>query len=117
MFDMRVEARAIAQADDVDWTGLEGSSVFVTGATGLVGSALVRTLLERNRIAGAGIAVRALVRDRAKAEAVFDDYSAADGLSFVEGDVAAVAPEACAADYFVHAACPVSYTHLTLPTK
>lgn len=108
MFDLQGESRAIAGASTIDWERLEGASVLVTGATGLVGSAVVRALLEHNRHGGTPIAVRALVRDRAKADVVFSAYGPQDGLSFVEGDVATVAPEACAADFFLHAACPTA---------
>lgn len=108
MFDLQQEAREIALGDDIDWEKLAGASVLVTGATGLVGSALVRTLLERNRAANAGMTVRALVRDRAKAEAMFAGYGADDGLEFVVGDVAEVEPAACVANYIVHAACPTA---------
>lgn len=109
MFDLQAEARAIAETPVIDWDKLEGASVLVTGATGLVGSAFARALMERNRVLGApAITVRALVRDKAKAERVFSEYGIGDGLSFVEGDVAKVAPEKCAADFFLHAACPTA---------
>lgn len=108
MFDVQQEARDIARGNDIDWEKLAGRSVLVTGATGLVGSALVRVLLERNRSCGDGIAVRALVRSEAKAQAVFAGYSEDDGLTFIVGDVAEVAPAVCAADFYLHAACPTA---------
>lgn len=52
---------------------LEKSSVLVTGATGLVGSMLVKTLLEANSIYQLGVKVIGLVRDPLKAEAIYGD--------------------------------------------
>jgi dihydroflavonol-4-reductase len=56
-------------------------SAFVTGATGLLGSNLVRALVER------GVAVRALVRSRAKGDAQLADVA---GVEIIEGDMTRV---------------------------
>jgi dihydroflavonol-4-reductase len=64
-------------------------TVFVTGATGLLGNNLVRSLLE------AGAHVRALVRSPAKAAAQFGDLAGAR-LDIVRGDMGRVADFAAA---------------------
>ncbi len=73
-------------------------TAFVTGATGLLGNNLVRLLLER------GVAVRALARSRAKADAQFGRLA---GLEIVEGDmqdVAGFAPALAGCDVVFHTA-------------
>ena len=80
MFDLQEEYASLAQHLDIDWDALAGRHVLVTGATGLIGSLCARTLLERNRLTGAGIIVDALVRDPAKAQAMLGQYTADDGL-------------------------------------
>lgn len=108
MFDLQQEAREIAASEDIDWNELDGRSVLITGATGLVGSACARALLERNRAHGAGIYVLALVRDADKAARVLEGYGPSDGLTLVVGDVETADADACAADYVIHAACPTA---------
>ena len=54
---------------------------FVTGSTGLLGSNLVRGLID------AGWTVKALVRSAKKARDVFSDLNAGDALTFIEGDM------------------------------
>lgn len=79
----------ICAAREVPWSTMHGSTVLVTGATGLIGGALVRALLWYSLREGAGIRVLALVRDVAKAEAAFAAPLAAGApLAFVHGDVA-----------------------------
>ena len=41
----------------INWEKLKGSSVLVTGGTGLIGSVVVRSLLYANRTADMGISV------------------------------------------------------------
>lgn len=108
MFDLQQEAREIAASTDIDWEKLAGASVLVTGATGLVGSACVRALLERNRAFGTGIRVRAMVRNVEKARAVLEGYGPEDGIALVVAEVETASPDACAADYVIHAACPTA---------
>ena len=50
-----------------------GKSFLVTGATGLIGSVMIRCLLELNRKYDLGIKILAVVRSIDKAKAVFDD--------------------------------------------
>lgn len=52
---------------------LEKSAILITGATGLIGSMIVKTLLEVNRIYSLGIRIIGLVRNWEKAEMIFGD--------------------------------------------
>lgn len=73
-------------------------TVFVTGATGLLGNNLVRLLLDR------GVAVLALARSQAKARAQFGEIP---GLTIIEGDmqdVAGFAPALSGCDVVFHTA-------------
>lgn len=79
---------------------MEGKTCFVTGATGLLGNNLVRTLLDR------GATVKALARSGAKAERQFRDVADAR-LDIVVGDmenVAAFAPQLAGVDLLFHTA-------------
>ena len=110
MFDLSAESREQALNLDIEWDKLCGSSVLITGATGLIGFACARLLLERNRLGlGEPIRVLCLVRDCGKAKEVFQGYGAEDGLVFVEGCVENfVLDEGATIDYVVHAACPTA---------
>ena len=71
MFDLAAESRDQAQTLAIDWKQLEGRNVLITGATGLIGSACARLLLERNRLGlGEQIGVTCLVRNAQKANDV-----------------------------------------------
>ena len=62
----------ISQAD-LPWEKLEGSTVLVTGATGLIGMTAVHALLYANKKRNLGLRVCAVVRDPEKAVRVFGD--------------------------------------------
>lgn len=66
-----------------------GRTFLITGATGLIGSAVCRVLLESNRRYGTGIRILASFRNRTKFEAVFG--SDADRLEKLESDVSSLA--------------------------
>ena len=108
MFDLQEEYASLAQHLDIDWDALVGRHVLVTGATGLIGSLCARTLLERNRLTGAGIIVDALVRDQAKAQAMLGQYTADDGLVLHQGSLEDVDSLDLPADYVIHTACPTA---------
>lgn len=94
----------------VPWDELRGRTVFITGATGLIGYTLTCALLQYSLERGGNIRVIALVRDRKRAEEKFADWLAADGAGpvFLEG-TAENGPEVSEPlDYIVHCACPTS---------
>lgn len=77
--------------------------VLVTGATGLIGSHLVRALLDRDA------QVIAMGRSREKLERVFSDEKDNKNLIFSEGNVANGLPDNLSGvDYIFHAASPIS---------
>ncbi|MCM1307434.1 MAG: NAD-dependent epimerase/dehydratase family protein [Butyrivibrio sp.] len=86
---------------------LYGSTVLVTGATGLVGSQAVKALLTMNRLKNAGIKVIATVRNEEKARRAYEGFDA-DGLSFLVQDVTEPIDVSVSADYIIHAASPTS---------
>lgn len=89
-------------------TGLHGQSFIITGATGLIGSCLVRRLQELNQAEGLGLHIVCVVRNVAKAEAMFGKES--DEISYYEYDFASDKPFCPPqhADYLVHLAAPTA---------
>lgn len=83
---------------------LSGKTVFITGATGLIGSQMVRALLEANRLYGADITVAAFLRNEQKAQALFEDLLPCEALEFVIGDLSLPIEYDRPVDYVVHGA-------------
>lgn len=109
MFDLNEEARQWALQDSIDWEKITGSTVLITGATGLVGSTCARLLLERNKATGAGICVIGLVRSLEKATQMLRGYKTEDGLILIREDVRTVrSNQFPKLDYIIHAACPTA---------
>ena len=90
------------------WEDLAGKSVFITGATGLVGSMLVRTLC------AAQVPVIAHVRNAQKASAMFEGLP----VQYCVGDVTAPIEYDGAVDYIIHtASVTASKSFVTQPVE
>lgn len=98
----------LAQDSSIPFGLLKGKTVFVTGATGLLGSQMVKALLCSNRLYGTGIRVLALVRSKEKAQKVYGGLLARDDLQLVSGDVTQKIEYAGQVDYMIHGASATS---------
>ncbi len=87
---------------DLPWEEFRGRSFLVTGATGLIGSLLVRALLYCNETKELGIRVYALVRNVEKAQSI---YGTAHAPEYVVADLEhdEIALDG-SVDYVIHAA-------------
>lgn len=80
---------------------LAGKTVLVTGATGLIGSILIKTMLQYNRRIENKINIIGLVRDINKAIDTFDE---SDNLTFIVQDIRERINYEDKVDYLIHAA-------------
>lgn len=83
---LQQDLEQIAASEQIDWEKLAGRSILITGATGLIGSLLARSLVCASQIRGLGIRVLAFVRNEEKAKTQFASYLGS-GLEIVSGDV------------------------------
>ena len=81
---------------------LKNKTVFVTGATGLLGSQIIKALLCSNRVLGTNTRIFALVRSEQKAGQVFGGLLSRGDLQLVYGDVSKVPECAHDIDYVIH---------------
>lgn len=98
------DIKSILADAGIDWAALKNASVFVTGATGLVGALLVKTLLFYRQQSGGTLKVYALVRDPDKARAMFGADCESKGLVLVQGDVRTPIDLSDPIDYVIHGA-------------
>ena len=97
----------------VPWEDFEGSTVVVTGATGLVGGAVADALLAHNGRVGTKAAdkIRVVVPARSECR-VHDRFGEREDVSFVSWDAAAgecpADPALAACDFIIHCAAPTA---------
>ena len=85
----------------VPWERLSGCSILVTGASGLIGSSLVSSLMDNPKI---DYQVYALSRNEDKALKHFQRYANNDSFHIMSGDVSQPIEGSCCFDYIIHAA-------------
>ena len=86
----------------------DNSSVLVTGATGLIGSLIVKALAYHNKLKGKAVKIIALVRNTEKAQAVFGDMINDGLISLAHGDVTSPLKIEEDIDYIIHDASATS---------
>lgn len=90
---------------DIAWEKLRGKSVMITGASGMVGTYFVRTLLKLNEISDMNIRVICVVRNVNKID---DDIRNNDRVEILAHDVTEPFEYDNNIDYIIHAASPAS---------
>lgn len=90
------------------WERLHDKIFLITGATGLIGSVMIRCLLELNRQRCLGIRIVAVVRNLDKARQMFEDVSGE--IDFRQMELADIRQETIGknVDYIIHCAAPTS---------
>ena len=90
------------------WEQLRNKTFLISGATGLIGSVMVKCLLELNKQKQLGIKVIAVIRDIAKARQMFGDEF--DEIKFEIIELSQITPDNIIdkVDYIVHLASPTS---------
>lgn len=90
--------------EDLPWDELAGSTVLVTGASGMIPSYVAYTLLGLNDSRDLGIRVLALVRNEQKARGIFGHILDRDDFSMIVQDVTAPLSIDGSVDYIFHGA-------------
>lgn len=83
---LREDVVRLSEMSDV-LCAFDGKTILVTGATGLIGSVIVKALCTYEQKAKTGVRVLAVARNLQKAQAVFADYLDQEQLRFVVCDV------------------------------
>lgn len=83
---------------------LQKASILVTGATGLIGSQIVKTLLLLNDLHGAEVYVLACVRNREKAHKIYGELLERRDLCLIVADITNKTEIAENVDFIIHSA-------------
>ncbi|MBP3379627.1 MAG: NAD(P)-dependent oxidoreductase [Ruminococcus sp.] len=90
----------------IDWEKFRNKSVFITGATGLIGAFAVNVLSQADEKFGLGIKLHLLIRSETKAQRLFGKR--VENFILHTGDVETIGGIDTDVDYFIHAASQTS---------
>ena len=94
----------VCNAQFIPWDRLKDKTIFITGATGLIGYTLVSALLYANKKRDLNLSVLALVRDLERAKERFKRFTGDNALKYVLGNVEQLPHIEQAVNYIVHGA-------------
>lgn len=98
------DAKNVAESSFIDWKKLENKTLFITGATGFIGSSIIRGIMYRNEHMSGNIKIVAMVRNKERAEKMFSEYAFSALLDFAVGDVCEKVKYDGEVDYIIHCA-------------
>ena len=105
----REDMEYIAGADFIPWDKLRGKTLFITGATGLIGFNLISALVYMNLYKNLPLKILALVRNEAKARERFAEIIAEGApLEFIVGDLEHISHVVDMVDYIIHGGSPTA---------
>lgn len=95
-------------ADYLHENNFGGSTILITGATGLIGSLCIKAIIEYNDVYHFPIQVIALARNKEKTYAIFEDeFEGKDyikNINFIYQDIKEQIPDDIKSDYIIHTA-------------
>jgi nucleoside-diphosphate-sugar epimerase len=94
----------VSVANYADLSLMAGKTVLVTGATGLIGSSLIKGMVTYNQLHEIPITILGLVRDNEKAKELFGSFYSAPFLSFINHNILEPLHFEVPVHYIVHAA-------------
>lgn len=94
----------ISETNFIPWDDLKGKNVFITGATGLIGTAVIKVLHSANVDENLGINLFALVRDKKSAVKKFNEIVPGNDINVVSGSVECIPDLDFNIDYIIHGA-------------
>lgn len=108
---MLEDLETIINSNTIDWNSIDGSTFLITGATGLIGSLLVKALIERNKKYNSNINFILLVRDLEKAKTIIPDVPEIKYIvsPLEELDLDSLKKQNF--DYIIHAASPTKSSY------
>jgi nucleoside-diphosphate-sugar epimerase len=98
----------------IDWERLTNTNILITGATGLIGTALIDALMYRNAVYNDTITVYAMARNIEKATERFGDYFNNPHFIFMRQDVQTPIQIEKEIDFIIHGASnthPIAYSN------
>ena len=93
---------------EIPWQELKDKRILITGVSGMIGSTLIRMLLEYNRQESANIQIVGISRNKETAEKQLGDIMVAPEFTYVSGDINMPLENMGTFDYMIHCA---SNTH------
>ena len=103
--------KQIDKANFLDLKELDNKTIFITGATGLIGYYLTSYLIYRNKVHGSNIKLLLLVRDEVKAKRLFDKNitrGIKDKIVYIVGDIIEIPEIEYKIDFIIHGASPTA---------
>ena len=101
---LREDLESILSAPCIEWEKYNNATFYITGATGLVGSLLVKALVYANEVTNANIKIVILARNLEKVADIFGEHYEEKGIRVVLGDIRTPISIEENVDYLVHAA-------------
>lgn len=88
----------------IDWDKLNDRTVLISGATGFIGSMLVKTFAQYNHKCNGTIKIIAYVRDEEKANEIYNQNMLSNGIELLVGDIMEKCEYEGQIDYIFHCA-------------